>query len=173
LSALEIQNWLIFFTLVTTICLSRRAGIQSKKALNVDINFRALERRKEVLNQLEHTLTFFTRDLGFMGKTNPSSDDSDNMVGVQVIPLIITQRTVQIQYDEALPIIEEAKYLFPKTKKDLENLCKHLSKFVNMWNTNNENDFNRAKKGINKTCKKVLSLMKEYLDISQFSILGY
>lgn len=57
-----------FFTLITTLFLPIRSGRQNKKALNVDINFRALEKREELFTELEHSLVFFTDNIDSKGK---------------------------------------------------------------------------------------------------------
>lgn len=179
MTAANIQNLLTFLILLTTLIISIRTEIRSKRALTVDINFRALDKRKRLLAKIERSLLLFSDELDSLGYYYPLLKESEiyesyfeeeNPAGPRSLDLGDVLR----QKEAILPLLQEAVYMFPNAEKELKNLSNQLSKFVKAWHTHQDKkDFNKAQKVLKKTSENALKLMKKYLDIRQFPYLGY
>lgn len=181
MEAPDIQNILLVFTIGTSLWVANYSGKQSKRALNVDINFRALENRKKLFTQLQSSLNFFTNSINYLGEYSPPlkeselydahiyEDDQEDQTG----PWIVDIGDLLRQQEAILDLLIEATLIFPKAEKEIKYLCNQLAKFVKVINMDDKTSFYKEQNILKKNTDIALGIMKNYLKISHFTSLEY
>ncbi|MBX3457890.1 MAG: hypothetical protein KF820_06005 [Candidatus Paracaedibacteraceae bacterium] len=184
MDGMTIQNILIFATLIATIFFASRAQQQSTRVLNVDINFRALDRRKALFQKLQSELRFFTHELSSDGNYYPelsvseeydriSLYEEENFSSVDYFDLLRENEKIDL-------LLVEASLIFPSAKNEFYAIRKHIPTIINLTNATSSSEakenaiiFKQLQRKCDKTAKQAFHKMEKYMDISQFGKLNY
>lgn len=174
----QVQNLLVLFTLIASILFSYRTSKQNKKALNVDINFRALEIRRNACLKVDEALAIIC-ELPAYGENYYPGEEGSKFFKPQYqydeeIPLSFEPDDYDLimKYrNEALSSIDEAALLFPALETSFAQIRKQLITLINIWPLGgiavSRTQYNKNKKLIIKQRDKILVSMKEYLDLKK------
>ncbi len=159
---MEIQNLLIFFTLITTIIVAFVTSRQNTRILNVDINFRALDRRKKLFQQLQSELKFFSRELSCDGSYYPDqteSEEYEDAIDLYEKRLIggypLDYGDLLYQKEKIDLLLVEATLIFPSAKNEFCAIRNYILTIIDLLNATSlseaeENGNTPKNKGIKK-----------------------
>lgn len=174
-----VQVFSVLVAILVAICSSR----QNTRALNVDINFRALDRRKALFQKLQSELRFFTHELSANVEVHSFMTESekcyksmcyDEELDMFGSPFPEVYDFVRIQ-EQVLLLIDEAALIFPEAKGELLIVKDHIAdliKFVTIIVNDNymvqKKMFEDSQRKCDATAKQAFHKMEKYMDISQF-----
>ncbi len=180
----QIQNYITFGALLATIGFAIYTLRQNSKTLNVDINFRALDRRRALFQELQVKLRFFTSELSHDGNWYPTLTESEqynaalypNEVEEMAGPYSPELDVLLSQKEKVAPLLVEATLIFPLAKKELKDINDYINDIINLFgdiDKDKKNCFKKTQKTCHEAANKAFGIMKKYLDIGQFAKLKY